>query len=183
MRIVISGKNMEVTQRMQDRLEKRILKLDRYLDENVEVVVRFSQEKGSRNIVEITIVVRGYVLRAEEANSDLFQSIDNAVDKIETQIGRHRKKWLGRRDHSGTIREDKSAMEPVPDMDDAQDEPYHLVRTKHFFIKPMEVDDAIAQMEMLGHNFFLFMNAETSVMCVVYRRNDGDYGLLEPDMA
>ena len=181
MRIVTSGKNMEITEKLQSRLEKQIRKLDRYLDDNAEVQARFSQEKGARNIVEITIAVRGYVLRAEESSPDMYQSIDNAVDKIESQIRRHRTKWLVRRDRSGTIREDKTAQEAIPEID-ADDESYELVRTKRFAVKPMEVDDAIAQMEMVGHNFFLFMNASTSGMCVVYRRNDGGYGLLEPEV-
>ncbi len=116
------------------------------------------------------------ILRAEEVSSDMYMSIDRAVDKLNRQIRRHRTK-LEKRLRAG-------AFEPVADEPAEPEEEvanYNLVRVKKFAIKPMHVDDAIAQMELLGHTFFLFMNEETDSMCVLYLRSDGGYGLLQPE--
>ena len=117
----------------------------------------------------------GLILRAEENSNDMYLSIDRAVDKLESQIRRYRTK-MGKhlRDPKPEAPEEK--VEPV-----YEEASYDVVRVKKFSVKPMDVDDAITQMELLGHNFFLFMNAETGSMCVLYRRNDGSYGLLVPE--
>ena len=173
MHIIMSGKNVDITDTMRARIEKKLGKLDRFLTESEEVQVRLSQERGNRNTVEITIGFDGAILRAEETSADMITSIDRSIDIIVRQIRRHRTK-LEKRLGAGAY-EGEEAYE-VPD--DAI-----LVRTKRFMMKPISVEDAITQMDMLGHSFFLFLNEETGGTCVVYKRQDGNYGLLEPDNA
>ena len=171
MKFVYSGKDV-VSDSLKDRAEKKLKKLERYFNQEPEAIVRFRQQRGGRNIAEVTMSVSGLMLRAEEDSNDMYLSIDRAVDKLESQIRRYRTKM------DKHLREAR-AEEPV---EDVYLEPKPgVVRTKRFSVKPMDVDDAITQMELLGHNFFLFMNAETNTMSVLYRRNDGDYGLLIPE--
>lgn len=176
MRLIISGKGFEITDTLRERFERKLSKLDRYFRSDAEATIRVSQEKGGRNIVEITISVRGLLLRAEEVSGDMYSSIDGAVDKLNRQIRRHRTKLEKRlRDVD---------FEPIydgePDMNEEPAE-YSIVRVKKFPVKPMRVDDAIAQMELLDHKFYLFLNEETDSMCVLYIRNDGTYGLIQPE--
>lgn len=177
MKFVYIGKGMEVTDSLKARVEKKLSKLERYFQDDVEAQIRLSQERGNRNIVEITISVGSVILRAEEVSNDMYMSIDRAVDKLNRQIRRHRTK-LEKRLRAG-------AFEPAASEEgiEAAEEPasYELVRVKKFPVKPMQVEDAIAQMELLGHSFFLFLNEETDSMCVLYLRSDGSYGLLQPE--
>ena len=176
MKFVYIGKGMEVTDSLKARVEKKLTKLERYFQDDVEAQIRISQERGNRNIVEITISVGSVILRAEEVSNDMYMSIDRAVDKLNRQIRRHRTK-LEKRLRAG-------AFEPVanePAEPEEEVATYDLVRVKKFPVKPMHVDDAIAQMELLGHTFFLFLNEETDSMCVLYLRSDGSYGLLQPE--
>ncbi|MDI9504771.1 MAG: ribosome hibernation-promoting factor, HPF/YfiA family [Candidatus Excrementavichristensenella sp.] len=174
MRITISGKNVHISDALRQRIEKKLGKLDRFLVEDEDVQVRLSQARGGRNTVEITIMFDGIILRAEETNPDMFLSVDKAVDIIVRQIRRHRTK-LEKRLRAGVYEQQ------APDFE-LQDEAV-LVRTKRFVMKPMSVDDAIAQMDLLNHNFFLFLNVETDCASVVYKRVDGNYGLLEAENA
>ena len=177
MKIITSGKGMGVSDSLMDRIEKKLAKLDRYFHDDAEANIRLSQEKGGRNIAEITISAGGMLLRAEETSSDMYNSIDGAVDKLNRQIRRHRTK-LDKKLRA-------SAFEPAPDIGGAEEDDvpaqYNVVRTKKFAVKAMRVDDAIAQMELLDHDFFLFRDEETDGICLVYRRNDGTYGLLQPE--
>ena len=176
MKITMSGKGFEISDSLRERVEKKLAKLDRYFREDAEANVRVAQEKGNRNIVEITIAVNGLILRAEETSGDMYASIDGAADKLNRQIRRYRTKLEKR------LRE--TAMEGLDaEAAQAEDEPasYNVVRTKKFPVKAMGVDDAIAQMELLDHDFFLFRDEETDGICVIYRRNDGAYGLLQPE--
>ncbi|MCQ2437590.1 MAG: ribosome-associated translation inhibitor RaiA [Clostridia bacterium] len=174
MKFTYTAKGMEVTDSLKARVEKKLGKTERYFRDEPEATVRFRQQKGGQNIVEVTMAVGGIILRAEECTNDMYLSIDHAVDKIESQIRRHRTK-LDKR-----VRPDAIEAEDVaPAVEEAN---YDVVRVKKFAVKPMSVEDAAAQMEMIGHTFFLFMNSETDTMCVLYRRNDGSYGLLEPEM-
>ncbi|MEA4897790.1 ribosome hibernation-promoting factor, HPF/YfiA family [Bacillota bacterium Meth-B3] len=172
MRIITSGKDVEITDALRERIEKKVGKLDRYLGESEEVQVRLSQQRGNRNTVEITIAFDGIILRAEETSSDMYTSIDRAIDIVIRQIRRHRTK-LEKRLRAGVYETEEPGFE-MPDE-------ASLVRTKRFAMKPMSVDDAIAQMDLLGHSFFLFLNEENGGACVVYKRRDGNYGLLEPE--
>ena len=155
MKFVYIGKGMEVTDSLKARVEKKLSKLERYFQDDVEAQIRLSQERGNRNIVEVTISVGSVILRAEEVSNDMYMSIDRAVDKLNRQIRRHRTK-LEKRLRAG-------AFEPVSDESAENAEEvasYDLVRVKKFPVKPMQVEDAIAQMELLGHTFFLFLNEE-----------------------
>ena len=174
MKYVYVGKEV-VSDSLKARTEKKLSKLDRYFNREAEALIRFRQQRGGRNIAEITVSVNGLILRAEEVSNDMYLSIDRAVDKLESQIRRYRTKM------------DKHLRDPKPETPDEVVEPvyeeasYDVVRTKRFSVKPMDVDDAITQMELLGHNFFMFMNAENDSINVLYRRNDGSYGLLVPE--
>ena len=171
-----TGKGMEVSESLKARLEKKLGKLERYFRDEAEASVLFKQLKGARNIVEITVATNGIILRAEESSNDMYLSIDHAVDKIESQIRRHRTK-LDKRIRT-------AELEPTIDVspDFVEEVSYDIVRTKKFAVKPMSVEDAITQMELLGHDFFLFLNEGTDTMNVLYRRNDGTYGLLQPEL-
>ena len=173
MKFVYSGKDV-YSDSLKDRAEKKLSKLERYFSQEPEVIVRFKQQRGGRNIAEITMSVNGLILRAEEDSNDMYLSIDRAVDKLESQIRRYRTK-MGKQ-----LREARAEapVEAEPVYEEAN---FDVVRTKRFSVKPMDVDDAITQMELLGHNFFLFMNSENDTMNVLYRRNDGSYGLLIPE--
>ena len=176
MRISVTAKNMTVTDAIQDRIEKKLNKLDRFFRGETDISVRLSQEKGARNIAEITLVIDGVILRAEEVSPDMYQSFDKAADKIDRQIRRHRKK-LGKKADAAALETVAEEEEPVPAWEETPDE---LVRVKRFECKPMPVEDAIAQMDMLGHSFYVFVNAETGITSVIYRRQDGTVGMLEP---
>ena len=177
MKFVYMGKNLEVSDELKQRTEKKLSKLERYFQNDVVAQVRLSIERGARNIAEITISVGNVLLRAEEDTNDMYVSIDKAVDKLNRQIRRHRTK-LEKRLRAGAFE-----PEAAPEVADEPEEEasYNIVRVKKFAVKPMNVEDAIAQMELLGHNFFLFQEAESEQMCVLYRRSDGDYGLLQPE--
>ncbi len=172
------GRFMDVTDSLKSYAEKKISKLDWFFGPEAEAQVKFALEKGGRNIAEITINQRGLLFRAEESSTDMYASIDSAVDKISGQIRRHRTK-LDKKYRS-------PAPNPAPEF--IEQEPVQieeverkLVRVKRFLVKPMSVEDAITQLEQLGHSFYMFDNAENGKVCVLYVRRDGDYGLLEPE--
>ncbi|MDO4739574.1 MAG: ribosome-associated translation inhibitor RaiA [Eubacteriales bacterium] len=176
MKLTITGKNMEVSEAIRDRIEKRLNRLQKYFWDDVEVQVRLALEKAGQNIVEITIFIGSTILRAEETSNDMYASADKAIDKIVSQLRKHHTKFADRLRPTEVPVAEEPAIEP-------EEESHTLVRVKRFAIKPMSVEDAIAQMEMLGHSFFLFIDDQTNVTSVVYRRNDGNYGLLEPENA
>ena len=175
MKITTSGKGFAISDSLTERIEKKISKLDRYFHDDAEAIIRISQEKGNRNIVEITISASGLLLRAEETSNDMYVSIDGAVDKLNRQIRRHRTK-LDKKLRDTAFEPPVEAVEPEEEL--AQ---YNVVRTKKFKVKAMQVDDAIAQMELLDHDFFLFRDEKTDGICLIYRRTDGAYGLLQPE--
>jgi len=177
MKFVYTGKGMEVSESLKARVEKKLGKMERYFSQEAEATARFKQQKGARNIVELTVSVGGLILRAEESSNDMYLSIDRAVDKLESQVRRYRTKL------DKHLRDAK--LEPIAEVAAEpiyEEASYDVVRTKRFAVKPMSVEDAITQMELLGHDFFLFLNEETDIMSVLYRRNDGSYGLLQPEL-
>ena len=174
MKFIYASKDMAVSDSLKSRAEKKLSKLERYFREEPEATIRFKVQKGARNIAEITLNAGGLMLRAEESSNDMYLSIDHAVDKLESQIRRHRTKLEKR------IR--TAELEPVAEIPVYEEQNYDIVRVKKFSVKPMAVEDAITQMELLGHNFFLFVNEEGEKVNVIYRRNDGAYGLLQPDI-
>lgn len=172
MKITVRGKGTQVTNALKEYVEKRIGRLDKFFIENTEAQVTLTVEKD-RHVVEVTIPVNGYIIRGEEETGDMYASIDLVVDKLEKQIEKYKTK-LARRVKNGSLKDF------VGKNDSSLEEP-KIVRTKSFSIKPMPPEEAILQMNLLGHSFFVFSNAETDQVNVVYRRKDGNYGLIEPE--
>ncbi len=168
MMVQVRGRNMEVTEALKDYVNKRMHKLDRFADYFGEVTAALSAVKGAHR-VEVTIAVNGMILRAEETTGDMYSSIDLVMDKLEKRIEKYKGKLFKR---SRPIQAEPRPAEPEEDLD--------VVRTKRFAIKPMPVEEAILQMNLLGHSFFVFSNAETDQVNVVYKRKDGYFGLIEP---
>lgn len=175
MKLNFTGKNIEVTDALRDVTEAKLAKLDKYFEGNVEGKVVYIVEKN-REIVEITIHLPGTILRAEESTDDMYASIDRAVDILERQIRKYKTKLQNRYKEGETIR-----FENIEPLKKKEDQGPKVVRTKRFDMKPMMEEEAILQMELLGHNFFLFMNSDSGELNVLYKRNDGDYGLIEPE--
>lgn len=175
MRISITGKNLEISDYLSDLVNKKVGKLERYFPQDAEVFVTLAVEKN-RHIVEVTIPYDGGIIRGEEITGDMYASIDNVLDKLEKQIIRHRTK-LEKCLRSGALRE----MESDLGEDEAEEEGPSIVRVKRFAIKPMSEEEAMLQIEMIGHSFYVFLNADTNQMNVLYRRKDGNYGLIEPE--
>ncbi len=178
MKYIISGKNMEISPALKKKAVKKMGKLKKFFKPETEVHVTMSIEKN-RHIVEVTIPFNGVVIRAEESNNDMYTSIDRVIDIIERQI-RKNKTRLQKRIHESALNPDFFESE-VKHADGDEEEEFKVVRTKKFAIKPMDVEEAILQMNLIGHEFYMFSNAETNQVNVVYRRKNGDYGLIEPE--
>mgnify|MGYP000845559589 FL=1 len=177
MKVKVSGKNVEITPALRERAEKKFGKLNKFFKPDTEVLVTMSIEKN-RHIVEVTIPFNGVLIRAEESTQDLYTSIDKTLDKIERQIKKNKTRLRKRiQDNSFNV----DFIDSVSEEPQEEEEEFKIVRTKKFSLKPMTVEEAILQMNLLGHEFFMFLNAETNRENVVYRRKDGNYGLIEPD--
>ncbi|MEG1524132.1 MAG: ribosome-associated translation inhibitor RaiA [Clostridia bacterium] len=179
MRISIAGKNLEISDYLRDLVEKKVGKLERYFPQDTEVLVTLSVEK-SRHIVEVTIPYDGGVIRGEEVTGDMYASIDNVLDKLEKQIIRHRTR-LEKALRSGAFKYDEPVFSGSYEEIEENAGP-SIVRVKRFNIKPMSEEEAMLQIEMIGHSFYVFMNSETNLMNVIYKRKDGNYGLIEPEV-
>lgn len=174
MKVQVRGRNIDVTEALKDYVVKRLGKLDKYIDNFGDAQVTLTVEKESHRI-EVTIPINGMILRGEESTGDMYTSTDLVVEKLEKQIGRYKGKLQKR--GARFVNGQKFAVPAIPDGEDGP----RLVRTKRFAIKPMPVEEAVLQMNLLGHNFFVFSNAETEQVNVVYKRKDGNYGLIEPE--
>lgn len=178
MQLIITGKNMDVPNRLDDYVRRKIGKLERYLNDPAEARVELSEESTKnvqqRQVVQVTIFKNGTIVRGEERAADMSVAIDAVVDKLERQIKRYKEKNVDRKRRAQTI-EAEVANPPVTE------EP-RIVRIKRFPVQPMGEDEAIDQMELLGHSFFVFNNQTNGKLNVVYRREDGNYGLLEPEV-
>ncbi|MDR7869439.1 MAG: ribosome-associated translation inhibitor RaiA [Tissierellaceae bacterium] len=172
-----AGKNMEVTNALRDVTEKKLSKLDKYFPKDIQGNVTFSTQKN-RKIIEVTINLPGTIIRAEESSDDMYASIDKAIDILERQIRKYKTRLQRTYKNGETIRFEN--VVPLS-KDDELDKP-KLVRKKIFALKPMSSDEAILQMELLRHNFFVFMDSDTEDVNVVYKRKDGDYGLIQPEI-
>jgi ribosomal subunit interface protein len=174
----IRGENIEVTPAIRQYAEKKISRLERYFNEapnaNVHVNLKVYQDKTSK--VEVTIPLPELVLRAEERNQDMYAAIDLIVDKLERQIRKHKTKVNRKLREQGSTKELFSVNEE-PNAEEESELP--IVRTKQFSLKPMDSEEAVLQMNLLGHNFFIYTDAETNATNIVYRRKDGKYGLIE----
>lgn len=174
MKIRVMAKNIELTQGLKDAVEKKLSKLEKYFNPDVVAQVTLSVQKN-RQIVEVTIPFNGAIVRAEESNEDMYASIDLVIDKLEGQI-RKQKTKMQRKYGSESLR--YQFIQPL-DLDEKEEG--KVVKTKKFAIKPMTEEEAVLQMELLGHNFFVFLNDDTSEVNVIYKRKDGNYGLIEPE--
>ncbi len=174
MKITVTGKNIEVTDALRDYAEKKVSKIAKFFEKSpLASQVSLRTERGL-HIVEITVQVDGLILRGEEKTSDMYASIDGAIDKIERQVHKFKTR-INRK----LREENRVVLEEIPNQKE-QLEP-QIVRTKRFAVKPMSVEEAVMQMDLLGHDFFVFSNSETEEVNVVYRRKDGNYGLIEPE--
>ena len=189
MELTIQGHGWEISQRFEDYVHKKADRLDRYLpgveDMRVEVT-RESAKDGAAKSLQLTVRRRRTLLRVEEQDTDLFKAFDTALDKMYHRIARYKGRRVDRKRSGGVAEEDEelAVAEALPidtGPEEGSPEEQRVVRTKTFAITPMSVDEAIEQMELLGHDFFVFMHSEDDAVKVVYRRKAGDYGLLQPE--
>lgn len=175
MKFIISGKNFEISDALRDRVNKKLGKLEKFFGPAAEVHVTMSVQKN-RHILEVTVIINGLTLRAEVENDDMYLCIDKAEDILEGQI-RKNKTRLEKK-----LREEAFIVENFrPELSVEEEHEFRVVRTKKFAIKPMTIEEAILQMNLLGHEFFMFSNSESGEVNVVYRRKDGNYGQIEPE--
>ena len=177
MRLQVKGKNVEVTDSIREYAEEKLSKLGRQLADPTRVELELAVERNpsisQNHVAEATIWTKGPILRAREASADHRASIDQLVDKLERQVKRYRDKRRSRRDRQ--LPEAGIPEEAIP-----IDEDPRIVKAKQFAVKPMGPEEAVLQLELVGHDFFVFQNADTGDVNVVYRRRDGAYGLIEP---
>ena len=175
MRYIIIGKNIEVTEALKNTVEKKIDRLSKYFTDNTEIHVTFGVEKD-RQKIEVTIPTEYVLLRAEETSDDLYEAIDLVIDKLERQIRKYKTK-LSRKSKNNKLAFNINTLEALeePEEEDV------VVKTKTINPKPMDMEEAIMQMELIGHSFFVYKDIETNTACVVYKRRDGGYGLLETE--
>ncbi|MDD3402578.1 MAG: ribosome-associated translation inhibitor RaiA [Hespellia sp.] len=178
MNFIISGKNIDVTQGLRDTIESKLGKLERYFTPDTEIIVTLTVEHD-RQKIEVTIPVKGNIIRSEQVSSDMYVSIDLVEEVIERQLRKYKNKLVARSQGTGNFKQEFLDDEDI----DSDDSDIKIVRTKRFGIKPMYPEDACIQMELLGHAFYVFFNAETEEVNVVYKRKDGSFGLIEPDFA
>ena len=167
MKFIISGKNITVTEGLKTAVQDKLSKLERYFTPDTEVVVTLSVEK-ERQKIEVTIPVKGNIIRSEQVSNDMYVF-------IERQLRKYKNKIVDKQQAAGSFQQE------YLDKDYEEDEEVKIIRTKKFGIKPMYPEDACVQMELLGHNFFVFFNAETEQVNVVYKRKGNTYGLIEPE--
>jgi putative sigma-54 modulation protein len=178
MNFIIRGENIEVTPALRSYVEKKVGRLDRYfsdeLSSDVYVTLKVIRDMQS---VEVTIPIPKLLLRAEEKHEDMYASIDLVIEKLERQIRKHKTKLNRRLRTDNTIKQ--AYFNPTPE--DASEEDMEIVRIKRFNLKPMDPEEAVLQMDLLGHNFFVFNDSVEGTVSVVYKRKDGRYGLIQPE--
>lgn len=179
MKFTFTEKKVNLPKKVHSYAEKKVGKLDRYFKTDAEASLVFSVEKD-RNKVELTIRSGGTILRVAESTSDMFASIDAAVTSMERQLRKHKAR-LEKRLRQGAFERTVPEEEVSSFVPEAAEESFEVVRTKRFAIKPMTVDEAILQMDLLDHTFFAFKDEDSGAFAVVYRRNDGGYGLIEDE--
>lgn len=175
MKFNISGRNVEVTESLKTAIIEKLGKLERFFSRDVEAQVTLSVEK-SRQKIEVTIPVKGGMIRGEQESSDMYVSIDLVEEVIESQLKKYRKKIIDKYQSAANFSDEYIEED---DLDDESD--IKIVKVKHFQFKPMDPEEACMQMELLNHNFFVFTNAETDEVNVVYKRKNNTYGIIEPE--
>ena len=174
MRYTISGKNIDITEGLRNAVTEKLGKLERYFTPDTEVIVTLSVEK-ERQKIEVTIPVKGNIIRSEQVSNDMYVSIDLVEEVIERQLRKYKNKIIEKHKEGGIFQQEFIETE------EEDPEEIKIIRTKHFGMKPMYPEDACIQMELLGHNFFVFCNAETEEVNVIYKRKGNTYGLIEPE--
>ena len=192
MKITISGKNIDVTEGLKAAVNEKLGKLEKYFTPDTNVIVTLSVEK-ERQKIEVTIPVKGNIIRSEQVSNDMYVSIDLVEEVIERQLRKYKNKIVDKQQESTNFQkayldkdyeEDEEAgnfQKEYLEHDYLEDEDIQIIRTKKFGMKPMYPEDACVQMELLGHTFFVFRNAETDEVNVVYKRKNNTYGLIEPE--
>ena len=176
MRYIISGKNLDITEGLRSAVMEKLGKLERYFTPDTEVHVTLSVEK-ERQKIEVTIPVKGNIIRSEQSSTDMYVSIDLVEEIIERQIRRYKKKLIDKK--QSALAFSQAFIEDEEDT--SYEDDIQIVKTKKFAMKPVNPEEACLQMEMLGHTFFVFLNSETEQVNVVYKRKNGTYGLIEPE--
>lgn len=174
MKYIISGRNIDVTEALKSAIYDKLGKLERYFSPETEVHVTLGVQREKQK-VEVTIPMKGNILRAEQASSDMYASIDLIEEVLERQLKKYRNKLVDQK---------QSAMglsEAFREEEESEEEEVIISRVKHFAVKPMDAEEACVQMELLGHSFYVFRDADTDEVNVVYKRKDGTYGLIEPE--
>ncbi len=181
MQTIIKGKNLEVTDTLRTHIEKKLSKFDRILssidEARVEVAEQDTKSPGDRMVVQLTLRVNGAILRAEERSSDMQTALDTVIERMTRQIERYKGKHYRSQVRSLEVAEEEAVGATEEGV------PASVVRVKRFQTRPMDIEEAIEQMELLGHDFFVFFDASSDAFSVVYRRRDGRYGLLLPELA
>lgn len=176
MNFIISGKNIDVTPGLKSCIEQKLGKLERYFTPETEIIVTLSVEK-ERQKIEVTIPVKGHIIRSEQSSNDMYVSIDLVEEVIERQLRKYRNKLVARNQEGSNFKQEFFESEDTS----SEDDEIKIIRTKRFGIKPMFPEDACIQMDLLGHDFYVFFNAETEEVNVVYKRKNGTFGLIEPE--
>lgn len=174
MKLTISGTNVDITKGLKEAADDKFAKLDRYFSDDTEATVVLNVEKDMQK-VEATIPMKGHIIRAEQASTDMYVTLDMVVDVIEAQLKKYRQKLVTKQQNAESLRQD--FVEEV----DTDDSEIKIIKSKKYGFKPMFPEDACVQMELLGHSFYVFSNAETDQVNVVYKRKDGNFGLIEPE--
>lgn len=182
MQVIVNGKNLDVSETMRERVIQRMRKLERHFHFIKDAHVSLSIQRNWQ-IAEVTLQAAGHLLRAEERSNDMYASLDSVVDKLDRQLRRYKERFSRKGRGVGEGNETEVTEQSLAE--EEAEEPMEVslprvVRTKKFVMKPMSIEEAILQMELLGHDFFMFTNAETESINVLYRRKDGDLGLIEP---
>ena len=174
MKFIIIGRNIDITEGLKSAVQEKLGKLERYFTPETEIHVTLSVEKD-RQKIEVTIPVKGNIIRSEQVSSDMYVSIDLVEEVIERQLRKYKTKIVNQQQAGGNFQKEFVEDEFL------EDEEVNIIRTKKFGIKPMYPEDTCVQMELLGHNFYVFRNAETDEVNVVYKRKGNTYGLIEPE--
>jgi putative sigma-54 modulation protein len=185
MQLIVQSKNIQVTDHLREYVERKVDRLDRYLptvtDARMDLSTESTRSSGDRQVAQLTVRSKGMMLRAEERSGDIFTSVDMVMDKMKRQIDRYKKKRRGAFRRAPDEAQDEELDDDLYEGDE-ETEDGRIVRVKRFRVVPMDPEEAVEQMELLGHDFFVFFNMEDGQLNVVYRRRDDNYGLIQPDL-
>jgi putative sigma-54 modulation protein len=186
MQLILQSKNIQVTDHLREYVEDKVEKLDRYLstitDARIELSTEQTRSTQDRQVAQLTVRSKGKLLRAEERSGDIFTSVDMVMDKMKRQIDRYKSKRRGAYRRAQSEAQAEALSEMLYDEEEEGDETESIARVKRFRVVPMDPEEAVEQMELLGHDFFVFFNVDDGQLNVVYRRRQGNYGLIQPDL-